>query len=62
MGGRRDVASGRICILIAELNNRVRNVLALRDSLISQMRGEGADSAKYVVFLNGRVTWVGEGA
>jgi light-regulated signal transduction histidine kinase (bacteriophytochrome)/CheY-like chemotaxis protein len=48
-------ASGRQEILIAELNHRVRNVLALIRGLISQTRGEGADSAKYVESLNGRV-------
>jgi two-component sensor histidine kinase len=48
-------ASGRQEILIAELNHRVRNVLALIRGLISQTHGEGGDSAKYVESLNGRV-------
>ena len=42
-------------LLIAELNHRVRNVLALIRGLISQTQGEGSDSAKYVESLNGRV-------
>ena len=48
-------ASGRQELLIAELNHRVRNVLALIRGLISQTDGEGGDSAKYVESLNGRV-------
>ncbi len=48
-------ASRRQEILIAELNHRVRNVLALIRGLISQTHGEGGDSAKYVESLNGRV-------
>jgi light-regulated signal transduction histidine kinase (bacteriophytochrome) len=47
--------SGRQELLIAELNHRVRNVLALIRGLISQTHGEGGDSAKYVESLNGRV-------
>jgi len=42
-------------LLIAELNHRVRNVLALIRGLISQTRGEGGDAASYVKSLNGRV-------
>jgi light-regulated signal transduction histidine kinase (bacteriophytochrome) len=47
--------SGRQELLIAELNHRVRNVLALIRGLISQTHGEGGDSAAYVESLNGRV-------
>jgi two-component sensor histidine kinase len=47
--------SGRQELLIAELNHRVRNVLALIRGLISQTQGEEGDSAKYVESLNGRV-------
>ena len=47
--------SGRQELLIAELNHRVRNVLALIRGLISQTQGEGGDTAKYVESLNGRV-------
>ena len=47
--------SGRQELLIAELNHRVRNVLALIRGLISQTQGEGGDSVKYVESLNGRV-------
>jgi light-regulated signal transduction histidine kinase (bacteriophytochrome)/CheY-like chemotaxis protein len=42
-------------LLIAELNHRVRNVLALIRGLISQTNGEGGDAASYVKSLNGRV-------
>jgi light-regulated signal transduction histidine kinase (bacteriophytochrome) len=48
-------AHGRQELLIAELNHRVRNVLALIRGLISQTQGEDGDSAKYVESLNGRV-------
>jgi light-regulated signal transduction histidine kinase (bacteriophytochrome) len=48
-------AHGRQELLIAELNHRVRNVLALIRGLISQTKGESGDSAKYVESLNGRV-------
>jgi light-regulated signal transduction histidine kinase (bacteriophytochrome) len=51
---RRQV-SGRQELLIAELNHRVRNVLALIRGLIRQTHGEGGDSASYVESLNGRV-------
>jgi light-regulated signal transduction histidine kinase (bacteriophytochrome)/CheY-like chemotaxis protein len=47
--------SGRQELLIAELNHRVRNVLALIRGLISQTHGEGGDSSAYVESLNGRV-------
>jgi light-regulated signal transduction histidine kinase (bacteriophytochrome)/CheY-like chemotaxis protein len=47
--------NGRQEVLIAELNHRVRNVLALIRGLISQTQGEAGDSAKYVESLNGRV-------
>jgi light-regulated signal transduction histidine kinase (bacteriophytochrome) len=42
-------------LLIAELNHRVRNVLALIRGLISQTQGEDGDVASYVRSLNGRV-------
>jgi light-regulated signal transduction histidine kinase (bacteriophytochrome)/CheY-like chemotaxis protein len=51
----QSLAGGRQELLIAELNHRVRNVLALIRGLISQTHGEGGDSAKYVESLNGRV-------
>ena len=51
----RSLTGGRQEVLIAELNHRVRNVLALIRGLISQTHGEGGDSAKYVESLNGRV-------
>ncbi|HMH30673.1 MAG TPA: HWE histidine kinase domain-containing protein [Steroidobacteraceae bacterium] len=51
----QSLAGGRQEVLIAELNHRVRNVLALIRGLISQTYGEGGDSAKYVESLNGRV-------
>jgi light-regulated signal transduction histidine kinase (bacteriophytochrome)/CheY-like chemotaxis protein len=51
----QSLAGGRQELLIAELNHRVRNVLALIRGLISQTQGEGGDSAKYVESLNGRV-------
>jgi light-regulated signal transduction histidine kinase (bacteriophytochrome) len=51
----QSLAGGRQELLIAELNHRVRNVLALIRGLISQTHGEAGDSAKYVESLNGRV-------
>jgi light-regulated signal transduction histidine kinase (bacteriophytochrome) len=51
----QSLAGGRQELLIAELNHRVRNVLALIRGLITQTQGEGGDSAKYVESLNGRV-------
>jgi light-regulated signal transduction histidine kinase (bacteriophytochrome)/CheY-like chemotaxis protein len=51
----RSLVSGRQELLIAELNHRVRNVLALIRGLIRQTHGEGGDSASYVDSLNGRV-------
>ena len=42
-------------LLIAELNHRVRNVLALIRGLINQTQGEQGDSASYVKSLSGRV-------
>jgi len=51
----QSLVGGRQEVLIAELNHRVRNVLALIRGLISQTHGEGGDSAKYVESLNGRV-------
>jgi light-regulated signal transduction histidine kinase (bacteriophytochrome)/CheY-like chemotaxis protein len=51
----QSLAGGRQELLIAELNHRVRNVLALIRGLISQTHGEGGDSAKYVESLSGRV-------
>lgn len=51
----RRLVGGRQELLIAELNHRVRNVLALIRGLISQTQGEGGDSTRYVESLNGRV-------
>jgi light-regulated signal transduction histidine kinase (bacteriophytochrome)/CheY-like chemotaxis protein len=51
----RQRAAERQELLIAELNHRVRNVLALIRGLISQTNGEGGDAASYVKSLNGRV-------
>jgi light-regulated signal transduction histidine kinase (bacteriophytochrome)/CheY-like chemotaxis protein len=51
----RSQVSGRQELLIAELNHRVRNVLALIRGLIRQTHGEGGNSASYVESLNGRV-------
>jgi light-regulated signal transduction histidine kinase (bacteriophytochrome)/CheY-like chemotaxis protein len=51
----QNLVGGRQELLIAELNHRVRNVLALIRGLISQTQGEAGDSAKYVESLNGRV-------
>jgi light-regulated signal transduction histidine kinase (bacteriophytochrome)/CheY-like chemotaxis protein len=51
----RGQVNGRQELLIAELNHRVRNVLALIRGLIRQTHGEGGDSASYVESLNGRV-------
>jgi light-regulated signal transduction histidine kinase (bacteriophytochrome)/CheY-like chemotaxis protein len=42
-------------LLIAELNHRVRNILALIRGLITQTNGEGGDATSYVTSLNGRV-------
>ena len=42
-------------LLIAELNHRVRNVLALIRGLITQTHGEDGDVTSYVKSLNGRV-------
>ena len=39
----QSLAGGRQEVLIAELNHRVRNVLALIRGLISQTQGEGGD-------------------
>lgn len=55
IGAEQRQASGRQELLIAELNHRVRNVLALIRGLIRQTHGEGGDSASYVESLNGRV-------
>ena len=51
----RQATSARQELLIAELNHRVRNVLALIRGLIRQTHGEGGDSASYVESLDGRV-------
>jgi light-regulated signal transduction histidine kinase (bacteriophytochrome)/CheY-like chemotaxis protein len=55
LSAERSQVSGRQELLIAELNHRVRNVLALIRGLIRQTHGEGGDSASYVESLNGRV-------
>lgn len=47
--------SGRQELLIAELNHRVRNVLALIRGLINQTPSDEHDVAGYVESLNGRV-------
>ena len=51
----RKQATQRQELLIAELNHRVRNVLALIRGLISQTEGEEGDAASYVKSLSGRV-------
>ncbi len=48
-------ATERQELLIAELNHRVRNVLALIRGLVSQTGGGASDVASYVASLNGRV-------
>ena len=48
-------ASKRQELLIAELNHRVRNILALIRSLVSQTGTDAADVASYVAALSGRV-------
>ena len=53
--GERRHTLDRQELLIAELNHRVRNVLALIRGLISQTNGEGGDTASYVRSLSGRV-------
>jgi light-regulated signal transduction histidine kinase (bacteriophytochrome) len=55
LDAERQRAAERQELLIAELNHRVRNVLALIRGLISQTNGEGGDAASYVKSLNGRV-------
>jgi len=47
--------SDRQELLIAELNHRVRNILALIRGLIAQTNAEGVDTADYVATLGGRV-------
>lgn len=42
-------------LLIAELNHRVRNILNLIQSLVSQSRGETRDIATYTKVLDGRL-------
>ena len=42
-------------LLIAELNHRVRNILNLIRSLVSQSRGEATDIASYTQVLDGRI-------
>ena len=42
-------------LLIAELNHRVRNILNLIRSLVSQGRGEATDIASYTQILDGRI-------
>ena len=51
----RQHATERQELLIAELNHRVRNVLALIRGLITQTNGEGGDATSYVKSLSGRV-------
>ncbi|TKD53353.1 GAF domain-containing protein [Sphingomonas baiyangensis] len=48
-------ASERQELLIAELNHRVRNILALIRGLVRQSRDPAADAAAYVRMLEGRI-------
>ena len=51
----RHRASERQELLIAELNHRVRNILALIRGLVRQSRGSEAGSAEYIALLEGRI-------
>ncbi len=48
-------ATKRQELLIAELNHRVRNILALIRGLVSQTQGQAVDVSSYVASLSGRV-------
>jgi light-regulated signal transduction histidine kinase (bacteriophytochrome)/CheY-like chemotaxis protein len=52
---QRQQVTERQEILIAELNHRVKNILALIRGLITQANGEGGDVSSYVASLSGRV-------
>ena len=54
-GSERKRTSERQELLIAELNHRVRNILALIRGLINQTQSVGVDTADYVESLGGRV-------
>ncbi len=54
-GKERETATQRQELLIAELNHRVRNILALIRGLITQTSRSAVDVATYVDGLNGRV-------
>ncbi|CAN5162481.1 HWE histidine kinase domain-containing protein [soil metagenome] len=54
-GTERKRTSERQELLIAELNHRVRNILALIRGLINQTQSEGIETADYVQSLGGRV-------
>ncbi|GAB0116230.1 signal transduction histidine kinase [Acidisoma sp. 7E03] len=51
----RRSAAERQELLIAELNHRVRNILALIRGLVRQSRGGHASAADYVAVLDGRI-------
>ena len=51
----RSQAADRQNLLIAELNHRVRNILALIRSLISQSESDGQNVGDYVGSLHGRI-------
>lgn len=55
VGSERKRTSERQELLIAELNHRVRNILALIRGLINQTQAEGLETADYVQSLGGRV-------
>jgi len=55
VGSERKRTAERQELLIAELNHRVRNILALIRGLINQTQAEGLDTADYVQSLGGRV-------
>ena len=54
-GSERKRTSERQELLIAELNHRVRNILALIRGLINQTQSVGVETADYVKSLGGRV-------
>lgn len=54
-GAERSRAFERQELLIAELNHRVRNILALIRGLMSQTSSEGVSTVEYVAALGGRV-------
>lgn len=54
-GSERKRTSERQELLIAELNHRVRNILALIRGLINQTQSDGVETIDYVQSLGGRV-------